>query len=80
MEQLFNQILQQTPLVITLILGIYYFTKQIEKKEKEFAKEREFYREEIRNLNNTVLDESQKNSNVFLELSKTIEKFTDKNS
>jgi hypothetical protein len=79
MEQLFNQILQQTPLVITLILGIYYFTKQIEKKEKEFAKEREFYRAEIRNLNNTVLDESQKNSNVFLELSKTIEKFTDKN-
>jgi hypothetical protein len=68
MEQLFNQILQQTPLVITLILGIYYFTKQ-----------REFYRAEIRNLNNTVLDESQKNSNVFLELSKTIEKFTDKN-
>ena len=38
MEELMYKLLEQTPLVIVLVLGIWYFTKQIDTKDKAYTK------------------------------------------
>jgi len=77
MEDFAYKLLEQTPLVIVLVLGIYYFTKQIEKKEKEFGAERKMFRQ-TKELNAYVHKESKHNSDALIKLAESIDDFIEK--
>lgn len=78
MEDLLYRLLEQTPLVIVLVIGIYYFTKQIEKKEIQFSKEREEKNKELKEINTYFREEAKENTETFLKLAKALEDLIDK--
>ena len=51
MDEILFKLLEQTPVVITMGIGLYALWKDGKGKEKAFAKEREEHKAEIKELN-----------------------------
>lgn len=50
LEELLYKLLEQTPVIIVLGVGIYHFVKKIDQKEKEAIAERKAHKKELREL------------------------------
>ena len=76
MEELIFKLLEQTPLVIVLFIGLYDFRNKINEKDKEFSAEREIHRQEkaaIRDAHISELKErADKHANDLKEIHNTV--------